>query len=167
MKILRTTFLLSAIGTILTIQSSCSFGARPVLTVPIGQKVQVGKLFYQVIDAHWTLEVQGAKQPPKNRILRLQLAVTNSGAQEASLPFLRLIDAAGNPVMEMSDLDENPRWLGVLRRLQPALTEEGFVCFDVPVGAYKLEVVDNSNADDEKVAYIEIPASLTPGSTRN
>ena len=107
-------------------------------------------------------EVQGAKSPPKNRILHLHLNVTNAGALEASLPFLRLIDGAGNEIMELADLEGNHRWLGMMRRMQPALTEDGFVYFDVPVGAYKLEVVDNTIADDEKVAYIEIPASLAP-----
>jgi len=172
MKLSRATFFLCAVGVILASQSSCSAGRPQALTFPIGQKVQVGKLFYQVIEAQWLAELQGAKQPPKNRILQLKLTVTNSGAQEASVPFLRLIDAAGKEIVELSDLEGNPAWLGVLRRMQPALTEEGTVYFDVPVGAYKLEVVDNSNADDEKTAYIEIPASLAPppqplGSTGN
>ena len=162
MKLSRTVFILSAAGAILASQSSCSSRKAQALTFAIGQKVQVGKLFYQVIEAQWMAEVQGAKQPPKNRILHLHLNVTNAGAMEASVPFLRLIDGAGNEIMELSDLEGNPRWLGMLRRMQPALTEDGFVYFDVPVGAYKLEVVDNTLADDEKVAYIEIPASLAP-----
>ena len=162
MKLSRATFSLCAIGAILVFPSSCSSGKTKALTFPIGQKVQVGKLFYQVIEAQWMAEVQGAKQPPKNRILQLHITVTNSGSQEASLPFLHLIDAAGTEILELSELEGNPAWLGVLRRMQPALTEEGSVYFDVPVGASKLEVVDNSNADDEKFAYIEIPASLAP-----
>jgi hypothetical protein len=36
------------------------------------------------------------------------------------------------------------------------------IYFDVPVGTYKLEVVDNSMADSEQTAFIEIPASLAP-----
>ena len=172
MKLSRAVFILSAAGAILASQSACSSGKPEAMTFAIGQKVQVGKLFYQVIEAQWMTEVQGAKQPPKNRILHLHLNVTNAGALEASLPFLRLIDGAGNEITELSDLEGNPRWLGMLRRMQPALTEDGFVYFDVPVGAYKLEVVDNTIADDEKVAYIEIPASLAPppqapGSTGN
>ena len=162
MNLSRATFLLCAVGAILAFPSSCSSGKSQVLTFPIGQKVQVGKLFYQVIEAQWMAEAQGAKQPPKNRILQLRLTVTNRGAQEASLPFLRLLDAAGTEIVELSELEGNPAWMGVLRHLQPALTEEGTVYFDVPVGAYKLEVVDNSNADEEKIAYIEIPASLAP-----
>jgi len=162
MMLSRAGFLFAAMCAGLMFLSSCNSAKPPVMTFPIGQKVQVGKLFYQVIEAEWKAEVLGSKQPPKNRILHLRLSVTNSGAQEATLPLLRLIDATGNEIPEVSELDGNPRWLGMLRRMQPALTEDGFVYFDVPVGAYKLEVIDNSNADDEKVAYIEIPASLAP-----
>ncbi len=162
MNLFSTVFILSAVGAILASQSSCSSPKPQAMTFAIGQKVQVGKLFYQVIEAQWMGEVQGAKQPPKNRVLHLHLNVMNAGALEASVPFLRLIDGAGNEIMEMSDLEGNPRWLGMLRRMQPALTEDGFVYFDVPVGAYKLEVVDNTLADDERIAYIEIPASLAP-----
>ncbi|MFN0104440.1 MAG: DUF4352 domain-containing protein [Bryobacteraceae bacterium] len=148
---------------------SCSSARSHVLTFPIGQKAQVGKLIYQVIEAQWLPELEGAKQSPKNRILQLRLTVTNSGAEDAAIPFLRLIDAAGNEIVEVSDIEGNSHWLGALRRLQPSLTEEGSVYFDVPIGAYRLEIVD---ATEEKVAHIEIPASLappaaTPGPTGN
>jgi hypothetical protein len=162
MKLTRATFLLSALVAALVTLCSCFSGKANVLTFPIGQRVQVGKLFYQVTEAKWITEVQGAKQPPKNRILQLHLTVTNSGTAPAMLPFLRLMDAAGAERTEVSDLEQNPVWFGMLRLVPASSTEEGFVYFDVPVGAYKLEVVDNSNADDEKIAYIEIPASLTP-----
>src|SRR5688572_2913345 len=160
MTLFKSIFLLSAITTVLIFQSSCNSGRSQVPTFAIGQKVQLGKILYQVLDAQWMAEVQGAKQPPKNRVLQLHLTITNNGAQEATLSFLRLIDRAGNETLEMAEIEGNPRWLGALRRLKPASTEEGFVYFDVPVGAYKLEVVDNSNPQDEQVAYIDIPASL-------
>ena len=107
-------------------------------------------------------EVQGSKVQPKNRVLQLRLTVTNSGGQEATMPLLRVIDANGKETMEIAEIEENSQWFGSVRRLQPALSEEGSIYFDVPVGAYKLEVVDNSNPEDEKLAHIEIPASLTP-----
>lgn len=141
---------------------SCSRGKPEILSFPIGQKVQVGKLFYQVVDAQWAPELVGAKQPPKNRILQLHLMVTNSGAEDVSVPTLRLLNSAGTEIGEVTEIEGNTRWMGMIRRLQPSLTEEGFVYFDVPVGAYRLEVIDNSVADDERTAFIEIPASLAP-----
>jgi hypothetical protein len=162
MKLSRAAFLLAATGALLALQTSCLSGKKVVSTFPIGYKVQVGKLFYQVIDAQWITDLRGAKEPPKNRVLQVRLTVTNAGAVEASLPYLRLIDGAGNEIVEVSEIEGNTQWLGMLRRMQPALTEEGLVYFDVPLGAYKLEVVDNTNAENEMVAYIDIPASLAP-----
>jgi hypothetical protein len=128
----------------------------------MGERIQVGKLVYNVTEAEWKGEVEGAKQLPKDRFLQLRVSVTNSGGAEVALPMLRLIDAKGAEIPEFTEIESNTRWMGVIRRLQPALTETGFLFFDVPVGAYKLEVVDNSNPDDERVAHVEIPASLAP-----
>jgi len=161
-RLTRATFIYFCATAAILSQISCTKERSRVESYPIGQKVQVGKMFYQVIEAQWIPELKGAKQPIKNRILQLQLTVTNSGAEPASLPFLRLIDGKGNEIIEVSELESNPRWLGAFRRMEPALTEEGLVYFDVPVAAYKLEVIDNTNAEDEKTAYIEIPASLAP-----
>ncbi|MBL8239014.1 MAG: DUF4352 domain-containing protein [Bryobacterales bacterium] len=143
--------------------ATLSCASKPAaVTIAIGEKVQVGRLVYQVIDAQWLAELEGAKQPVKNRVLQLRVTITNGGGSEAAIPFLRLVDKAGQEIMEIAEIEGNNRWLGMLRRLQPALTEEGSIFFDVPVGAYKLEVVDNSDADNERIAYVEIPASLAP-----
>jgi hypothetical protein len=153
---------LSVTGAILVLLAACGSSKPELRTFPIGQKVQAGKLSYQVIDAQWAGEVPGAKTPPKNRILQLQILVTNSGAQEISMPFLRLLDGAGNEIPEVGEIEANPRWLGMIRRLQPSITEDGAIYFDVPVGAYKLEVIDPTDAENEHAALIEIPASLAP-----
>ena len=158
-------FLLFLFSALLSLAPSCSSSKSRIIAMAIGQRVKVGKLSYQVTEALWLTEVPGGKQPAKNRILQLRLMVTNSGSEEASIPFLRLIDSKGNETVEVREIEGNSSWLGSLRRLQPAITEEGNVYFDVTVGGYKLEVVDNSVADDEKVAHIEIPASLAPPPT--
>lgn len=156
--------LLFTISAIVLLTAGCSSKTK-ALTLPIGEKVQVGKLSYQAIDANWQPEVPGMRQPPKNRVLQIHISVTNSGAEEISVPMLRLHDAAGNEISEIMELEGNTRWLGMIRRMQPALTEDGLIYFDVPVGTYKLEVVDNSLADNEQTAFIEIPASLAPPPT--
>ncbi len=149
-------------GALLALLSACGSSKPELRTFPIGHKVQAGKLSYQVIDAQWINEVPGAKTPPKNRILQLQILVTNSGAQEISIPFLRLLDGAGNEIPEVGEIEANSRWLGMIRRLQPSITEDGAIYFDVPVGGYKLEVIDPSDAENEQAAMIDIPASLAP-----
>jgi hypothetical protein len=128
----------------------------------MGHGIQVGKLVYNVIEADWKGEVMGAKQRPKNRFLQLRLSVTNSAREEMGLPLLNLLDANGNRVPEYAEIESNSEWLGLVRRVQPTLTDTGAIYFDVPVGAYKLEVVDNSDPENEKVALVDIPASLAP-----
>jgi hypothetical protein len=50
-----------------------------------------------------------------------------------------------------------------LRKLAPAQTEQGRVLFDVPTGAYRLRVTDDSpEAGTEKVAVVDIPLRLEP-----
>lgn len=155
-------FLLFSAVCMCLVGTGCSKSKTKALTFPIGEKVQVGKLSYQVLEANWQAEVPGLKQTPKNRILQIHVAITNSAPEEIAMPMLRVIDAAGNEIGEITEVDNHPKWLGMIRRVQPALTEEGIVFFDVPVGSYKLEVVDNSIADNEQVAFIEIPANLAP-----
>lgn len=141
---------------------SCGSSQIQAPTYPVGQKVQVGKIVYQVIEAQWASDAPGSRQPPKNRILQMHLTVINSSGQETTMPFLRLIDAAGNEILELTEIEGNSRWLGSLRRLRPTVMEEGSIYFDVPVGAYRLELVDQTVPDAEKTAYVSIPASLAP-----
>ena len=75
--------------------TGCGEKAAVISSFPMGQKVQVGKIVYSVLEAEWRTDVPGGKQPPKNRVLQIHLSVTNSGAEEISVPMLRLHDAAG------------------------------------------------------------------------
>lgn len=163
----RETLKLRSMGALLCVGlamglGACSTAKTQAQTFSIGQRATAGRLSYLVADAEWRQDVPGGRQPAKNRVLQLHLLITNSGGMEANIPMLRLLDAAGNEIGEVSEIEGNPRWLGMIRRLQPSMTEEGNIYFDVPVGAYRLEVVDNSDSDAEKVAYVEIPASLAP-----
>jgi len=149
------------VSTLIALQG-CGERVAPISSFPMGQKVQVGKIVYSVLEAEWRTDVPGGKQPPKNRILQLTMAITNSSSQEMSIPTLRLLNAKSEEHPEYTEIEGNMSWMGLLRRLQPSLTETAAIYFDVPVGAYKLEVVDNSDAENEKASYIEIPASLAP-----
>ena len=142
--------------------TGCGEKAVVISSFPMGQKVQVGKIVYSVLEAEWRSDVPGGKQPPKNRVLQLTMSITNSSSQEMSMPTLRLLNANNDEFPEYTEIEGNMYWLGLLRRLQPSLTETSAIYFDVPIGAYKLEVVDHSDAENEKTSYIEIPASLAP-----
>lgn len=142
--------------------TGCGEKTAVISSFAMGQKVQVGKVVYSVLEAEWRTDVPGGKQPPKNRVLQLTMAITNSSSQEMSIPTLRLLSLKNEEFSEYTEIEGNMSWLGLLRRLQPSLTETAAIYFDVPIGAYKLEVVDHSDAENEKTSYIEIPASLAP-----
>lgn len=141
-----------------------SCGSKPSATssYPMGERVPVGRLVFRVLEADWKAEIEGAKFPPKNRFLQVRIAITNNGNQEVALPYLKLVDGTGKETYEFSDIETNSQWMGAIRHLRPAATEEGMIFFDVPVGGYKLEVIDGSDAENEKTAYVTIPAALTP-----
>lgn len=141
---------------------SCASPKPKAAVYSIGQRATVGRMSYLVVDAAWRQDMPGGRQPVKNRILQLHMMITSGAGAEATVPMLRLVDGAGNEISELAEIESDPKWLGMIRRLQPALTEEGNIYFDVPVGAYRLEVVDNTEPDVEKIAYVEIPASLAP-----
>lgn len=150
------------LATSLFMLTDCGEKRAVVSSFAMGQKVQVGKIVYSVLEAEWRADVPGGKQQPKNRILQLTMAVTNSSSQDMSIPTLRLINSKSQEFPEYIEIEGNMSWMGLLRRLQPSLTESAVIYFDVPVGAYKLEVVDHSDPDNEKTSHIDIPASLAP-----
>jgi hypothetical protein len=139
--------------------------ANPSRVYRMGERVQAGPLIYNVFDAQWKTELgEGAQaRSPKNRFLLIQLTVTNSGGTETFAPPLKLEDARGNAIAEDPGGESVPNWLGFLRKLAPAQTEQGRVLFDVPVGAYRLRVADGSiDPTQEKWALIDIPLRLEP-----
>lgn len=98
---------------------------------------------------------------PDHRFLFVKLSISNNGSQPVSLPLTTLQDAKGQTHAEVTeDLTEVPEWLGLFRTLEPGATEQGYVIFDVPMGAYKLQVSDGGDIGAEKTALIEIPVQV-------
>ncbi len=129
----------------------------------MGQGVQLGPLIYNVMETSWKSQLGGgpAARIPKNRFLLVKLTVTNGGGQTSSIPEMALVNAAGLNFQEITEgVESVPKWLGVLRNLAPVQTDEGYVVFDVPLGAYKLQVSDGGDIGSEKKALIEIPLQL-------
>lgn len=129
----------------------------------MGEKVPVGTMIYTVIETEWRTELAGGDglpQTPKNRFLLVKLSMTNSGGAQAAIPMLTLEDAKKEPVMEVGEVKNLPGWLGMVRLVNPAQTEEGMIVFDVPTGSYKLRVTDGKEAGSETTRLIDIPLSL-------
>ncbi|MEO8128656.1 MAG: DUF4352 domain-containing protein [Bryobacteraceae bacterium] len=129
----------------------------------MGQKVQLGTLTYNVLETNWKSQLGGGPSAriPKNRFLLVRLTVGNASAQPSSIPEMALVNAAGQSFQEITEgVESVPKWLGVLRNLSPVETQDGIVVFDVPLGAYKMQVSDGGEIGTEKKALIQIPLQL-------
>lgn len=132
-------------------------------TFRMGEKVQVGPLTYTVLEAQWkpSLNESGSGRPPKNRYLFVKVTATNSGAKAETLPTFQLIGDNSEPRQEVTEgVQDVPNWFGVLRRVQPAQTEQGYAVFDAPIAAYKLVISDGGEVGAEKFAHVELPVQL-------
>ncbi len=130
----------------------------------MGDLVTVGKLKYTVVDTEWIDQLGDAANPklPQHRFLSIRLNITNSGSSPTGVPTLVLNNAKGESFQELTNAEGLRDWLGYLRTIQPAQTERGRVAFDVPTGAYRLRLADDSDPENEKVALVDIPVQLAP-----
>jgi hypothetical protein len=145
---------------------SLSCGGDPALPVAkvfaMGDRAEAGGITYVGLTAEYRTELPGAKDPLKHRYLVVFLSVTNGSGHDVTLPHTRLIGADGTEIPEVTAIEGFPQWMGILRQVSPGGTEQGYVVFDVPVGAYKLQVSSGGDPEKEKIAQIEIPANVIP-----
>jgi hypothetical protein len=128
-------------------------------TFHMGEKVQIGPVVYQVLETQWKTELGSGGRTPKDRYLFVRVSITNGGTENASVSNLTL-EGNGKTYTEVSeDMDKVDNWLGLLRNVGRSQTEQGWVIFDAPVGAYKL-VITHGEIGDEKYAHVDIPVQL-------
>ncbi len=160
---LRHLSILTAVALLASCLSCGSEFVAPTAKVfRMGDRATAGSVTYVGLSADYRTELPGAKDPLKNRYLVILLSATNGGGQEVTLPHTRLIGSDGNEIPEVTEIDGFPQWLGILRTIAPSSTEQGYVVFDVPVGAYKLQVSSGGDPEKEQIAHIEIPTKLAP-----
>jgi hypothetical protein len=70
---------------------------------------------------------------------------------------MTLVDDTGHNYTELSDGANVPNWLGVVRNVGPAQTEQGFVVFDAPTKHYRLRL--NDPVDENEIA-IDVPLNF-------
>ncbi len=140
--------------------AGCSSQGSSARTYQMGEKLQVGKLIYNVFDTQWLTHVgEGpTARIPENRFFLVRMSVTNSGGSEVSVPGFVITDDSGKTYQELQAGEGFPNWIGFLRNLKPADTLQGNAVFDAPPGHYKLKVTDDS---EQNVAYVELPLSFT------
>lgn len=130
----------------------------------MGERVAAGSLIYSVLETDWKAQLgEGIEaRQPVHRFLTVHVSVTNSGGAECVIPPMVLTDQKGQSYREVMVGGAVPQWLGMLRKLSPAMTEQGRVVFDVPLGSYRLRVASDDAPGDEKVAFIDLPLRIEP-----
>ncbi len=138
--------------------------APPILgTFRMGERIQVGPMTYNVLESRWkpALRDDGTGKPPKERYLLVKLTATNGGGSPGAIPSFTIVNARGESYTEVNEgVQDVPNYLGIIRKVQPAQTEEGWIVFDAPVGAYQLMISDNGEPGSEKYARVDLPVSL-------
>jgi hypothetical protein len=130
-------------------------------TFKMGERVQAGKIIYNVLEAEWKAALTEGGRAPQHRFLFLRVSITNSGGQPVSVPAFELLGTNDTNYQEVTENMAGVRnWLGLLRTVAPATTEEGTVVFDAPLAAYKLVLRDGSEVDNERYAHVEVPVAL-------
>ncbi|MBS1875140.1 MAG: DUF4352 domain-containing protein [Acidobacteria bacterium] len=126
-----------------------------------GDPVKTGALTYTVLESSWKSQLDAFPAPrvPDRNFLLIHVLVTNSGGTEVSAPSLKLENTSGDTFGESDNGAGVDQWLGLLRRLSPAQSADGWILFDVPTNAYKLRLSDGA-FEGEKVAYVSIPLSI-------
>jgi Domain of unknown function (DUF4352) len=128
-------------------------------TFHMGERVQMGAMVYQVLESEWRTELGSGGRTPKDRYLFLRLSITNGAGSPDSVSALTL-EGNGKTYTEVSeDMDKVDNWLGLLRNVGGSQTEQGWIVFDAPVGAYKL-VITHGDIGEEKYAHVDIPVQL-------
>lgn len=139
--------------------SSAPANKQPVIYAA-GDKATVGPLIYNMTDAEFTQQLgddPNSARTAQNRFYLVKLSISNSGNEDKSIPAMALVDDDGTAYNELSDGAGVPNWLGVVRKVSAAQTEQGYVAFDVPLKHYRLRL--NDPLDDREIA-VDVPLSF-------
>ncbi len=154
--------ILGPLGLIVLLTACGDSASTDSFVYKMGDKVPVGSLSYNALEAEWKSEMGsgGIPQTPKHRFLILKISITNGGGAQATIPLLTLENLKKESTMEVSEVKDLSGWLGLVRLVNPAQTETGLIVFDVPPGAYRLRVTDGKAPGEDQTRLIEIPLSL-------
>lgn len=136
----------------------------------MGDRMQVGEFVYSVLESRWRAQLGDmfSQRVPQNRFLLVRISVTNSGGKSNPVPMLDLIDTNGTVYPEIQDGTGVEGWLGMLRSVEAAQTETGWILFDAPPSSYRLRLSNGGDPGTEQTLLIEIPfnmESMTDGVT--
>lgn len=153
---------------VVVLVAGCSIGSKKnAQTFAAGDKVTVGPLVYNVIDTQILTQLgddPGTVRSPQNRFYLMTISVSNSSTDDLAIPGLTLVDDSGKEYPEVADGTNVPKWLGIVRRVGGAQTEQGNILFDAPAEHYRLRLTDET---DERQLFADIPLSFVHEQMRN
>ena len=128
----------------------------------MGEKVTVGPLVYDVIESSWHSQLGDAfnLRPAQQRFLEITLSITNSSGSDRAVPLLHAVNSEGQEYIESDNGEGVQNWLGLLRNIGAAQTQEGKILFDVPLTSYRLRLTDGAGPGEEKYAWVSIPLRM-------
>lgn len=146
---------------VLLVAVACKRPTPTKLEFHLGDPATAGPLTYNVVEAKWRnqLDAFPSARVPERNFLLVRVVITNSGGTEMGIPFLKVENSNGDVFTESENGAGVDNWLGLIRRISPAQTEDGWLLFDVPTNTYKLRVSDGA-IENEHVAYISMPLSM-------
>lgn len=151
----------TVLAIIVVLTQGCGKSGAPKDVFDMGEKVRVGALTYNVIETTWKSqlgEFPSARVPERNFLL-IRVSVTNGGGTDRTMPALEVENSNGDSFTEVADGRGVDGWFGLIRRLSPAATDEGWVLFDVPTNAYRLKLSD-PDSDSPRSTFINIPLHM-------
>jgi hypothetical protein len=101
---------------------------------------------------------------PANRFYVMTISVSNSSSDDLPIPGLTLVDDSGREYPEAADGTNVPNWLGVIRKVGAAQTEQGNILFDAPAQHYRLRLTDDGDA---KELSIDVPLTYVHEQMKN
>ena len=127
----------------------------------MGERVAVGALFYNVLEASWSMQTGELPNTrfAKHQFLMVRLSVTNGGGARAGFPFLSVTNENATRFGEIDDLRNLEEWLGLIRVVDPGESELGVIVFDVPQASYVLHLSDGK-VENEQTALVHLPLRL-------
>jgi hypothetical protein len=140
--------------------NGCGDKPEVLSTWAMGDKVEVGHIFYRAFETQWLPQIPLDPTPrvPQNRFFLVRISAVNSGNADLVVPNVTIQDDHGKIYEELSNGEGIPQWMGFLRQVHPADSLQGNVVFDAPPAHYKMRVTDETG---EKAALIDIPLNFT------
>ncbi len=156
---------LAACGIVILAGFLASCGGHPDST-PVehvmGEKVTLGPLTYNVIESAWHSQLGDAfkLRSAQQRFLEITLSITNGGGSDVAIPLLNVENSEGQSYLESDNGDGVENWMGLLRTISPAQTQQGRILYDVPLTSYKLRLTDGAGPGAEKYGWVTIPLRM-------